>query len=153
GEHVGAAPEIVLGYSYWQKRFGANSNVLGKQVLVEGKPATIIGVTPKGFRGTAFALNMDAYLPISMSGAEDPSMCTARDDRRWIVMGRLQPSASIGQAQNSVGVNMARLASEYPASEKGMNVHVISERLSHPLPLPHNLILVVSGLFLSLAMV
>ena len=153
GEQVGAATEIVLGYSYWQKRFGANSNVLGKQVLVDGKPATIIGVTPKEFRGTAFALNMDAYLPISMSGAEDPSMWTVRDDRQWIVMGRLQPGASIGQAQSSVDVSMARLASEYPASEKGMNVQVISERLSHPLPLPHNLILVVSGLFLSLAMV
>jgi len=153
GEQVGAATEIVLGYSYWQKRFGANSNVLGKQVLVDGKPATIIGVTPKEFRGTAFALNMDAYLPISMSGAEDPSMWTVRDDRQWIVMGRLQPGASIGQAQSSVDVSTARLASEYPASEKGMNVQVISERLSHPLPLPHNLILVVSGLFLSLAMV
>jgi len=153
GEHVGAAPEIVLGYSYWQKRFGANPNVLGKQVLVDGKPATIIGVTPREFRGTSFALNMDAYLPMSMSGAEDPSMWTARDDRQWIVMGRLQPGASIGQAQSSVAVSMARLASEYPASEKGMNVQVISERLSHPIPLPHNLIVVISGLFLSLALV
>src|SRR5215472_18808007 len=59
GEQVGAATEIVLGYSYWQKRFGANSNVLGKQVLVDGKPATMIGVTPKEFPSTAFALNMD----------------------------------------------------------------------------------------------
>src|SRR5215469_17442077 len=51
GEHVGAAPEIVLGYSYWQKRFGGSPNVLGREVLVDGKPATIIGVTPKEFRG------------------------------------------------------------------------------------------------------
>src|SRR5438552_1175422 len=50
GEHVGAAPDIVLGYSYWQQRFGGSSNVIGKQVLVDGKPATIIGVAPKEFR-------------------------------------------------------------------------------------------------------
>jgi len=153
GEQVGAAPEIVLGYSYWQKRFGGSPNVLGKQVLVDGKPATIIGVTPQEFRGTSFALNMDAYLPMSMSGAEDPSMWTARDDRQWIVMGRLKPGVSIVEAQSSVGVIMARLAGEYPASEKGMNVQVISERLSHPVPLPNNIIVIVSGLFLSLAMV
>src|SRR5262249_33915255 len=153
GEHAGAAPEIVLGYPYWQKRFGGNSNVLGKQVLVNGKPATIIGVSPREFRGTAFGLSMDAYLPMSMSGAEDPSMWTARDDRQWIVAGRLKPGVSIGEAQSSVALTMARLAREYPASEKGIEVQVISERLSHPVPLPHNLIVVVSGLFLSLALV
>jgi len=153
GENSAAAPEIVLGYSYWQKRFGGNSNVLGKQVLVDGKAATIIGVSPREFRGTAFGLNMDAYLPMSMSGAEDSSMWTARDDRQWIVMGRLKPGVSIVEAQSSVGVTMARLASEYPAGEKGIDVQVISERLSHPVPLPHNLIVVVSGLFLSLAVV
>jgi putative ABC transport system permease protein len=153
GEHVAAAPEIVLGYSYWQKRFGGSPNVLGKQVLVDGKPATIIGVTPQDFRGNSFALNMEAYLPMSMSGAEDPSMWTARDDRQWIVMGRLKPGASIVEAQSSVAVIMARLAGEYPASEKGINIQVISERLSHPVPLPNNLIVIISGLFLSLAMV
>ncbi|PYV74835.1 MAG: hypothetical protein DMG96_19190 [Acidobacteria bacterium] len=153
GEHVGAAPDIVLGYSYWQQRFGGSSNVIGKQVLVDGKPATIIGVAPKEFRGTSFALNMDVYLPVSMSGINDPSMWTARDDRQWIVMGRLKPGVAIAQAQSSISLIVSRLANEYPAAEKGISVQVISERLSHPVPLPNNLIVVVSGLFLSLAMV
>jgi len=153
GEHVGAAPDIVLGYSYWQQAFGGSSSVIGKQVLVDGKPATIIGVAPKEFRGTSFAINMDAYLPVSMSGANDPSMWTVRDDRQWIVMGRLKPGISIAQAQSSISVIVSRLANQYPAAEKGIRVQVISERLSHPVPLPHNLVVVVSGLFLSLAIV
>ena len=153
GERPGSEGEIVLGYSYWQKRFGGSSSIIGKQVLVDGKPATIIGVVQKEFRGTSFALNMDAYLPMSMSGLNDPSMWTIRDDRQWIVMGRLKPGISIAQAQNSVSLIAARLASAYPATEKGISMQVISERLSHPVPLPNNMVEVIAGLFLSLAVI
>lgn len=153
GERPGSEAEIVLGYSYWQKRFGGSSSIIGKQVLVDGKPATIIGVVQKEFRGTSFALNMDAYLPMSMSGLNDPSMWTIRDDRQWIVMGRLKPGISIAQAQNSVSLIAARLASAYPATEKGISMQVISERLSHPVPLPNNMVEVIAGLFLSLAVI
>jgi putative ABC transport system permease protein len=153
GEHAGSEAQIVLGYSYWQKRFGGSANVIGEQVLVNGKPATIIGVTPKEFHGTSFALNMDAYLPISVAANDNPYMWTTRNDREWLVAGRLKPGASIAQAQSSISVIAARLANEYPATEKGLDVQVISERLSHPAPLPHNFILVVAALFLSLAIV
>ncbi len=54
GENPGSESQIVLGYSYWQKRFGGSSSVIGKQVLVDGKPATIVGVAPKEFHGTSF---------------------------------------------------------------------------------------------------
>jgi putative ABC transport system permease protein len=153
GERPGSEAEIVLGYSYWQKRFGGSSSIIGKQVLVDGKPATIIGVVQKEFRGTSFALTMDAYLPMRMSGLNDPSMWTIRDDRQWIVMGRLKPGISIAQAQNSVSLVAARLASAYPATEKGISMQVISERLSHPVPLPNNMVEVIAGFFLSLAVV
>jgi len=153
GEHVGSEELIVLGYSYWQKRFAASSQVIGKQVLVDGKPVTIIGVTSKEFRGTSFALNMDAYLPMSMAAANDPSLWTSRDDRQWIVMGRLKPGISLAQAQSSVSLIAARLASAYPVSEKGITMQVIFERLSHPVPLPNNMIAVIAALFLSLAIV
>src|SRR6266496_3462886 len=153
GENPGSESQIVLGYSYWQKRFGGSSGVIGKQVLVEGKPATIVGVAPKEFHGTSFALEMNAYLPMSMSGMQDPSMWTSRDDRQWIVMGRLKPGVSISQAQSAVSLISARLASAFPASEKGITIQVISERLSHPVPLPNNMAAVIAALFLSLAVV
>jgi predicted permease len=153
GEHAGSEAEIVLGYSYWQKRFGGSSNVIGKQVLVDGKPATIIGVAQKEFRGTSFVLEMDAYLPMSMTGVDDPSMWTSRDDRQWIVMGRLKPDVSIAQARSSVALIAERLASAYPATEKGISMQVISERLSHPVPLPNNMVAIIAVLFLALAVV
>jgi putative ABC transport system permease protein len=151
GETPGSEAVVVIGYSYWQKRFGGNSNVVGKQVLVNGKPATIIGVTPKEFHGTAFALDLDGYLTFSMAASTDPDLWTSRTDRRWTVMGRLKPGVNIAQAQSSVRVVAARLAEQYPATDKSITVDVVPEPLSHPVPLPNNIIAIVAGLFLFLA--
>ena len=151
GETPGSEPLVVIGYSYWQKRFAGSSTVIGKQVLVDGKPATIIGVTPKQFRGTSFALDFDGYLPMSMAASGDPDMWTSRTDRRWITLGRLKPGVSIAQAQSSISLIATRLAQQYPATDKGITVTVVPEPLSHPVPLPNNLTALVAGLFLFLA--
>jgi predicted permease len=151
GEQPGSEASVVIGYSYWQKRFAGSSDVIGKQVLVNGKPATIIGVAPKQFHGTSFALDMDGYLPVSTSALGDPAMWTARNDRRWITLGRLKPGVSVTQAQSSINVIAARLAQQYPDTEKDLTINVVPEPLSHPVPLPNNLIVIVAGLFLFLA--
>src|SRR5207248_1184210 len=52
GERSGGSLVMVLGYSFWQKRFGGNPHVIGTQVRVDGCPATVVGVTAKGFHGT-----------------------------------------------------------------------------------------------------
>jgi hypothetical protein len=61
----GADPIIVLGYSYWQKRFGGDRGVIGKQVEINEHTATIVGVAPKGFHGTYAIVDMDGYTPLS----------------------------------------------------------------------------------------
>ena len=151
GEKPGSESLVVVGYSYWQKRFGGSSAVIGKQVLVDGKPATIIGVSPKGFHGTAFALDLDGYLPLSMAAAGDPDMWTSRGDRRFNVLGRLKPGFTLAQAQSSLSLIANRLSQQYPATNKGITVSVVSEPLSHPVPLPGNIIAIAAGLFLFLA--
>jgi predicted permease len=151
GEKPGSESLVVIGYSYWQKRFGGRSAVIGKQVLVDGKPATIIGVSPKDFHGTAFALDLDGYLPLSLAATGDPAMWTDRADRRFNVLGRLKPGFTLKQAQNSVSLIVSRLAQQYPTTEKGITVSVVAEPLSHPVPLPGNVVAIAAGLFLFLA--
>ncbi len=70
-EAGGRDPYVVLGYDCWQKKFGGDPGVVGKQALLDGEEATIIGVTPKGFQGTQFALNLDGYVPLNMVSAKD----------------------------------------------------------------------------------
>src|ERR1700733_7153685 len=71
-EIPGEQPLIVLGYSYWQKRFGGDPSVVGRLILVDGKPGTIIGVVEKPFHGLYSIFEMDLYLPISAMTLEEP---------------------------------------------------------------------------------
>src|SRR5271154_2393394 len=63
-DQPGEQTVAVLGYSYWQKRFGGDPGVIGKQVRVNGKQAAIIGVVPRQFRGVIAVIEMDMYLPL-----------------------------------------------------------------------------------------
>jgi ABC-type antimicrobial peptide transport system permease subunit len=94
------APVAVLGYELWQRRFGGASDVLGKQIAIEGQPFTIIGVTRKWFTG--------------MTPGELPELTTPMkaDDNRallWVrITGRLKDGTDLAQAQ-------AQLRSFWPA--------------------------------------
>jgi predicted permease len=152
GQSGGKDPYIVLGYSYWQKRFGGDPSIIGKQALIDGQEAVIIGVVPKGFQGTSFALDPDGYLPMNLQPAEDAAkFWTDRTDRVLTVMGRLKPGVSVRQAQNSVTLVTQRMAKDYPASDKGATTRVVPERLARPQPFANNIVPFIAGIFLVLA--
>ena len=67
GDVLGADPVMVLGYSYWQTRFGGDPGIVGRKVSVDGKPITIVGVAPKGFVGVYPILSVQGYLPMGMA--------------------------------------------------------------------------------------
>jgi predicted permease len=151
-EAGGKDPYIVLGYDFWQKRFGGDPGVVGKQALLDGQEATIIGVSPKGFQGTNFALNLDGYVPLNMVPAQDAAtLWNDRTARSLVVLARLKPGVTLQQAQSSMNVVMARLAEQYPATDKGISVHIVPERLARPQPFPNNIVPFIAGVFLALA--
>ncbi|MFZ3245716.1 MAG: ABC transporter permease [Candidatus Acidiferrales bacterium] len=150
GEEGGKDPYLVLGYSYWQKRFGGDPAIVGKQVLIDGQDATIIGVAPKGFQGTQFAVEMDGYVPLNMMPGAD-KFWADRTARSLAIMARLKPGISLREAQSSVDVIAQRLADQYPATDKGVAARVIPERFARPQPFATNIVPFVAGLFLVLA--
>jgi predicted permease len=152
GEAGGKDPYIVLGYDFWQKKFGGDPEIVGKQALIDGQEATIIGVTPKGFQGTQFALNLDGYVPVNMMPAQDmATFWSDRSARSLTVLARLKPGVSLQQAHSSMNVVTARLAEQYPATDKGISVHIVPERLARPQPFPNNIVPFIAGIFLALA--
>ncbi len=152
GERPGEGLLVVLGYSFWQKRFNGDLGIVGKQVLLNGKPATVIGVTPKEFHGTFFAFEMDGYLSLNATPlVQDASgFWTDRRDRELFVLGRLKPGISLAQAQSSVDVIAGRLAAQYPATDKGATLRVIPERLARPAPFVTDFVPIIASLFLVL---
>jgi predicted permease len=150
----GEQPVLVLGYSYWQKRFNGDPRVVGKKVLLNGMPATIVGVVPKQFMGTLALVELDGYMPFSSVPALEQisgQPLTDRNARTLRVLGRLKPGVTFAQARSSVNVIAERLARQYPATDKGVTVHLYREQLARPQPFNGEIVPVIAGLFLILA--
>jgi predicted permease len=160
----GADPLLVLGYSYWQKRFAGNPSVVGKQAQINGNAFTVIGVAPKGFHGTYAVMDMDGYIPLSASTSskedlenatnkEDPvhEMWTHREDRSLSVLGRLKPGVSIQDARTKLSVVAQRIAEQHPDTDKGVTVGAYPEKLARPDPDPDNQLPAVAIAFTVLA--
>jgi predicted permease len=144
---------VVLGYGYWQKRFHGDPRAVGKQILINGKSATIIGVVPRQFQGMYSIFETHVYLPISAMIQEESVglFWDNRDRRRILAFGRLKPGTSLREAQSSLDVITARLARQYPSTDKWFSVRAIPEKSARPIPYANNFFVVVSGLFLVLA--
>jgi macrolide transport system ATP-binding/permease protein len=156
GQTPGADPVLVLGYGYWQKRFGGDKSVIGKQVQVDDHPVTIIGVTPKDFQGTYGFLNMDGYMPLSAiagpGGIESvQEIWTHRERRSLTLMERLKPSVDLKQAKATLDVIARRIGEQHPETDKGITYQIFPERLARPEPDPDNTIPNVSLAFTVLA--
>lgn len=153
GRVLGADPVVVLGYSYWQKRFGGDASVVGKRVRINGRDATIVGVVEKSFTGVYSIVDCQAYYPLSFA-AQEPEKNKAWTDRaaRSIVgFARLHSGVSKTQARSSLNLIAKRLAQSYPAADQGIAINVIPERLARPEPDPQNPIPSVAAIFLALA--
>lgn len=153
GETIESDPVIVLGYAYWQKRFGGDPEIAGKKVSLNGRPFTVVGVTPKGFYGPYPILEAQAYLPLGMNTIEGTprDFMENRGLRQLVVLGRLKDGVTLANARASLAVIGQHLASDYPEFDKDLELQVYLEVRSRPQPDPDNTIAIISGLFLGLA--
>jgi macrolide transport system ATP-binding/permease protein len=153
GEAPGQQLLVVLDYSYWQRRFHGDRNVVRRQVRVNGKSAMVVGIAPRQFHGMFSILKTDVYLPMSGISIEDSSdlFWNSRDYRRILVFGRLRVGISLRQAQSSFDVITARLAHQYPATDQWYTVRAVPEGSARPIPYANSAFVAIAGLFLALA--
>jgi predicted permease len=139
GEHTGAEMNVVLGYSFWQRHFGADRGVVGRQVRIDGRAATVIGVTSKDFHGLFAGADMDGYLPLRSQVVDDYPRShpyfSSREYRGLTVYGRLQPGVTIQQAQSAATAVAGHLQKQYPDTDQGIGIRIVPEQLARPMPL------------------
>ena len=100
----------LLGHDLWTRRYEANPAVLGETVTLDGRPWTVVGILPPGFRGTT--LSADLLVPhLSMLSEEALS---ARGNRSYAVVARLAPGVGVEEAQADMNAVAARLEEAYP---------------------------------------
>ena len=102
----GAPPVLMIGYAVWQERYAGALSVIGRQVRINEKPATIIGVMPKGFM---FPTTVDVWMPLAPTPND-----LKRDNRQLEVFGILHPGGvKIPAAQTEIAAISNRLATQY----------------------------------------
>jgi predicted permease len=116
-DHIGAAPVAILGFSFWQKRFGGRTDVLGNTITLDQKEYTIVGVAPVGFR-----LYGDEPQLYTLLGQDPAGYLHNRAAQPVHVFGRLRPGATLGQAQVEVALTGNRLALAFADTNKGRSL-------------------------------
>ncbi len=128
---------IVLTESYWQRRFAADPDVVGRAVRINGNPYTVIGVVGESFPGTEFIMEMDAYVPllqVAELSQSNGTMLENREGHSLRAMGRLQPGVDVDTARTALQVRAAQLAEAYPDTNKGVSLYVVPETKARPEP-------------------
>ena len=129
-ETIGGNYVVVLSYPYWETNLGADRSVVGKQLTLNGKQMTILGVAPKGFTGTTLGSRPYVFAPISMRGVLTQGWTGfERRDSYWVYLfGRLKPGATIEQATASVNTVYHTIINDVEAPlRKGMSAKTMQE--------------------------
>jgi putative ABC transport system permease protein len=100
-----ANPVVVLSFTYWQRRFGADPAVVNQSLLVNGRPFTVIGVAAPGFHSVVMGDTPDLFAPMTMKAEVMPGLKDLEDrTSRWLnIVGKLKPGLTLEQAE--AGVN------------------------------------------------
>ena len=111
-EHV-----VILSHRLWQTQFGADAGIVGRSLTLDGEPNTVIGVMPEG---SAFDRGyQQLWRPLAFRPAE-----RTRDFHWLSSIGRLKPGVTLDQARAEMDTIGARIATDFPQSNKGWGVRI-----------------------------
>jgi predicted permease len=101
-----------LGYSFWERRFNKDPNIIDKTILVNETPLTVLGIAPPGFYGLDLSNNPDVRVPLMMTPVFNPLPPTRLTSRRhqWLsVMARIKSDITPERAEASLAVTYQQI--------------------------------------------
>jgi putative ABC transport system permease protein len=116
-EH-GVAPVVVLSHGFWQRHLGADPNIVGRSLLLNGQKFSVIGVASPDLDYPAGA---ETWTPLDLSSATS----TDRENHYLQVIGRVKAGTSIAQAQADVQAIAGRLSQQLPNTNSGHGIRVV----------------------------
>ncbi|HKC86381.1 MAG TPA: ABC transporter permease, partial [Blastocatellia bacterium] len=109
---------VVLGDGAWRKYFGADPNLVGKQIKLNGRDFRVVGVMPAGFNFPVEAEQTDLWVSAAISSERDDpkeqSMNEQRGAHIYDSIARLKPGVTLAAAQTDLETVMGRLRAQYP---------------------------------------
>lgn len=160
--NTGAAPVVVVSHSFWQERLGADPAIVGRPLVLNRVPFTVVGVAAPGFRGINLLGSPAYWVPTSAHTVvlDGPALEFYRGRRSVNVhaFGRLLPGVSLEQAEAALKTVAQGLATTYPADNAGRSIRLvpIAQSMIDPntradMRQAGNLLIALSGLVLLIA--
>jgi putative ABC transport system permease protein len=115
---AGATRSAMLSEALWHRRFGADSSLIGKSILLDGEPATVVGVAPSGFS----LPSADLWVPLVFA----PYELTQRGSRAFSVVGRLRPGVTVSAAQSELDAVSRTIERDHPDLSLGWGAKVVT---------------------------
>lgn len=117
-----ASSVVVLSYGMWQRRFGADPDIVGQQLTLNGQQKTVIGILPASFTFPFINEQLECFLPLNPTGQREMQ----RGAGFFEALGRLKPAVTISHAEAQLQTIAAGLEQQYPKEDDGQTVSLIS---------------------------
>ena len=118
---------VILSHGLWQRRFGSDTELIGKTLTLNGNSTTVVGIMPRDFE-LEFPITrpVEMWLPMRIASSD-----TDRRSHYLYVLGRLKHRASRDQAQAGMNVLVGQLQQQYPKTntDRGANVIPLHQQL------------------------
>ena len=116
---------VVLSYAFWRQRFGGDSSIVGRDLSLNGRKYTVVGVMPERFQ-LRYPLPeaSDLWRPMILQG----ETLANRRSHYLYVFGRLRRGVSVERAQSALAAVAARRGIDFPATNRGWGARVIPLR-------------------------
>jgi predicted permease len=119
-DQAGASPVVVISDALWKRRFASSPEVIGKNITLNGKAYTVVGVTTGRIPGLS---TTEVYVPIGQW--TDPTFRDRHISMGTNATGRLKPGVTFEQARADMDLVANNLALAYPESNKGSGVTLV----------------------------
>jgi predicted permease len=114
-----APPAAVMSYRYWEQELNRDPSVVGQTFIINGTNFTVVGITPQEFFGTRVRKPPDFWLPLAFHPQVElrKSFLDNNQVSFMMLLGRLKPGVSIGQAQATVNLQLQQFLTELAGSQ------------------------------------
>jgi len=127
-EKSGGARVVMLGHSLWVRGFGGDQNVIGRSVIINEQPYTVVGVMPPEFNfpppidleGVSLPQRNEIWIPFALGQSAEQ-----RGAHFMTVIARLNPGVAIERASEEMNTIAGRLERQYPASNTGWKIALV----------------------------
>ncbi len=140
GDDQSGAPLVaIVSHRVWEERLGGDAGIVGQEAIINGEPATIIGVMPDGFH---FPMSQDIWIPLRL----DATQLERGQGPALEVFGRLRDGVTLELANAEMARIARRIMIDHPEADEGMEVSVRSYMALNPTALLINWMIMVSAL-------